>query len=213
MIPDKTILVSIDIVNMYPSIENDSGIAARNALVTKANKSPSTDCIIEGLEICLKCNNSRLGSQNLLQLNGIATGAPNSCSFAVFNIDKNVLQAKRNTYQEMRYFGRYCDDCLVLWTGPLEKLELFLMLLNSIDSNLNKNEKNFVSTTVVGPRKREIGLVVPAKFSAYAADRRIADILSKEILKIKTKYSHFDLQYEEDKKLCKRLYLLEKEKS
>ena len=120
MIPDNTILVSFDIVNMYQI-------------------SPSTDCRIEGLEICLKCNNSRFGSQNLLQLNGTATGAPNSCSYAdlaVFDIDKNVLQAKRNTFQEMRYFGRYRDDCLALWTGPLEKLELFLMFLNSIDSNL-----------------------------------------------------------------------------
>ena len=77
--------------------------------------------------------------QNLLQLNGTATGAPNSCSYAdlaAFNIDKNVLQAKRNTYQEIRYFGRYRDDCLPLWTGSLEKLELFLMILNSLDSNL-----------------------------------------------------------------------------
>ena len=78
---------------------------------------------------------------------------------------------------------------------------------------MQNNEKNFVSATVVGLREREIGLVVPAKFSAYAADRRVADILSKEILKIKTKYSRFDLQYEEDKKLCNRPYLLEKEKS
>ena len=70
---------------------------------------------------------------------------------------------------------------------------------------MQNNEKNFVSVTVVGPRKREIGLVVPAKFSAYAADRRVADILSKEILKIKTKYSHFDLQYEENKKFVKGL--------
>ena len=59
---------------------------------------------------------------------------------------------------------------------------------------MQNNEKNFVSATAVGPRKREIRL-------------------AKEILKIKTKYSHFDLQYEEDKKLCKRPYLLEKEKS
>ena len=103
---------------MYPSIDNDRGIAAvRDALEARANKSPSTDCIIEGLEICLKCNNSKFGSQNLLQLNGTATGAPNSCSYsslAVFDIDKNVLQAKRNTYQEIRYFGRYRDDCLAL---------------------------------------------------------------------------------------------------
>ena len=95
MIPYNTILVSFDIVNMYPSIDNDRGIAAvRNALETRVNKSPSTDCIIEGLEICLKCNNSRF----LLQLNITATGAPKSCSYAdlaVFNIDKNVLQAKK----------------------------------------------------------------------------------------------------------------------
>ena len=121
-------------------MHNDRGIAAvRDALEARANKSPSTDCIIEGLEICLKCNNSKFGSQNLLHLNGTATGAPNSCSYAdlaVFDIDKNVLQAKRNTYQEIRYFGRYHDDCLALWTGSLEKLELFLMFLNSLDSNL-----------------------------------------------------------------------------
>ena len=78
---------------------------------------------------------------------------------------------------------------------------------------MQNNEKNFVSATVVGPRKREIGLVVPAKFSVYAADRRVADILSKQVLKIKTKYYHFDLQYEEDKKLCKRPYSLATEKS
>ena len=35
----------------------------------------------------------------------------------------------------MRHFGRYRDNCLALWTGPLEKLELFLFL-NSKDSNL-----------------------------------------------------------------------------
>ena len=107
--------------------------------MSRAYKSPSTDSIIEGLEIRLKCNNSRFGSQNLLQLNGTVTGAPNSCSYAdlaIFDIDKSVLQTKRNTFQEMRYFGRYNDDCLPLSTGPLEKLELFLILLNSIDSNL-----------------------------------------------------------------------------
>ena len=82
----------------------------------------------------MKCNNSRFGSQNLLQLNGTATGAPNSClhaNLAVFNIDKNVLPVKRNAYQEMRYLSRYRDDCLVLWTSPLKKLELVRMFLIS----------------------------------------------------------------------------------
>ena len=61
--------------------------------------------------------------QDLFALNGKARGVPNSCSYAdlsVFNIDKNILQVKRKTCQEMRYFGWYYDDCLALWTGPLE---------------------------------------------------------------------------------------------
>ena len=122
---------------MYPSIDNDRDIAV--VWNASANKSPSADCIIEGLEIFLKYNNSRFASQNLLQLNGATTGAPNSCSFSdltVFNVDNNISQAKTNAYQEMRHFGWYCDDCLTLWSGPLEKLELFLMFLNSIDFNL-----------------------------------------------------------------------------
>ena len=41
---------------------------------------------------------------------------------------------------------------------------------------LCKTMKKTVSATVVGPRKREIGLVVPAKFSAYTADRRVAQL-------------------------------------
>ena len=36
----------------------------------------------------------------------------------------------------MKYFGQYRDDCLAFWSGPVEKLELFLMLLNPINSNL-----------------------------------------------------------------------------
>ena len=38
-IPDNKVLVSFDIVNMYPIIDNDRGIAAvRNALKTRSNK-------------------------------------------------------------------------------------------------------------------------------------------------------------------------------
>ena len=35
-------------------------------------------------------------------------------ALAVFNIDKNLIQANRKTYQEIRYFGQYRDDYLAL---------------------------------------------------------------------------------------------------
>ena len=125
------------------------------------------------------------------------------------NVEK--LECKKDNREEALSHGKHLvgvfkrDETLVDHV-PIE-------ISRIIDYFMQNNEKNFISATVVGPRKREIGLVVPAKFSAYAADRRVVDILSKEILKIKTKCSQFDLQYEEDKKLCKRPYLLEKEKA
>ena len=55
---DNAILVSFDIVNMFPSIDNNRGVAAvKNALDSQTNLSPSTECTIEALEICLTNNN------------------------------------------------------------------------------------------------------------------------------------------------------------
>ena len=71
---------------------------------------------------------------------------------------------------------------------------------------MESTKENFVSALVVGPRKREVGLVVPAKFSAFTKDERIATILSDEILKIKTKYTHFEMAFEESK-VVKRPFL------
>ena len=65
-------------------------------------KKTKTECVIEGLELCLRNNNSIFSKDNLLQLNG--TGASNSCSYAdiaVLSIDnvvfeKNVKNLLRN---------------------------------------------------------------------------------------------------------------------
>ena len=73
--------MSLDIVNMFPSIDNQRGIqAVQDILNIRAIKKPSTDCVIEGLKLCLYNNNSVFANENLLQTNGTATGAPNSCS-------------------------------------------------------------------------------------------------------------------------------------
>ena len=48
---------------------------------------------------------------------------------------------------------------------------------------------------VVGPRKREVGPVVPVKFTIFTIELRVATILSAKILKIKTRYIHFELSF------------------
>ena len=63
------------------------------------------------------------------------------------------------------------------------------------DYFVKSKEENFVAAVAAGPRKRKVGLVVPANFSAFTDDLRAATVLSAEILKIKKKYSHFELAY------------------
>ena len=125
-------LVSFDIVNMFPSIDNVKGMkAVRSALDSRSELKPSTDCIMEGLEICLYNNNSIFAGENLLQTNGTATGAPNSCSYAdlaVYPIDRAVFNAINSNYTELLYFRRYRDDCSSLWHGSEEKLNEFLKI-------------------------------------------------------------------------------------
>ena len=53
-IPNDSMLISFDIVNMFPSIDNIKGMeAVKMALYSRLSKVPTADCIMEGLQICL----------------------------------------------------------------------------------------------------------------------------------------------------------------
>ena len=54
------VLVSFDVANMLPSIDNGSGIkAVKKVLNGRESKNPPTECTLEALRLlCLVCNNS-----------------------------------------------------------------------------------------------------------------------------------------------------------
>ena len=55
----SAILVSVNVMNMFPSINNNMGIASvRKYLHERECKDFPTDCVIEALELGLSCNNS-----------------------------------------------------------------------------------------------------------------------------------------------------------
>jgi hypothetical protein len=139
-LPENVHILSFDIVNMFPSISNAKGImSVRRALNKRKNKSPSTQCIIEALEISLSCNNSVFNHQHLLQTDGTAMGAPNSCSYAdlaTAEIDEKVQQSQRRRFSELTLYKKYRDDVIALWCGDTKKIDEFFMFLNSIDRHL-----------------------------------------------------------------------------
>ena len=52
-------LVSFDIVNMFPSIDNNSALkAVKRVLNVMQDQFPPTSCMIETLKLGLDCNNS-----------------------------------------------------------------------------------------------------------------------------------------------------------
>ena len=71
----STIPVSFDVVNMFPSIDNNMGIASvRKYLDEREFKDLPTYCVIEAFELSLKFNNSVFINTNYLQTDGTAQG-------------------------------------------------------------------------------------------------------------------------------------------
>ena len=62
-------------------------------------------------------------------------GAANSCSYAdiaIECVDKAVLDNMNTNFKELKYFGRYRDDCFSLWVGDQNRLQVFLDFINCI---------------------------------------------------------------------------------
>ena len=68
---------------------------------------------------------------------------------------------------------------------------------------LNESNENFIEASVSGKRKREIGLVVPAKYVAFTKSKRMANILQSELKNKKGKYGLLTLEI-----ITERIYKL-----
>ena len=106
-----------------------------------------------------------------------------------------VLECKRDTRAEAQEHDSNAIGVYLIsnqketLTGHVP-IELSRLLKNFIEASA----ENKLCARVTGKRKREVGLVVPAKFSALTAELRIARILERELNTKAKKYSHFELK-------------------
>ena len=56
------------------------------------------------------------------------------------------------------------------------------------------NADNLLTATVTERRKREVGLVVLAKFTASTQELKNANILKRELIERTSRYTHFELR-------------------
>ena len=82
-IPEGAILVTPDVLSLYPSIPHETGLnALGEALGNKENKHIATDNLLEMAEFVLKNNYFELNSKIKKQLLGTAIGTKSAPAFA-----------------------------------------------------------------------------------------------------------------------------------
>ena len=131
--PEGTLLVSWDVVSMFPNIDNELGLGAvKRALETRDHLLPSTGCILEAVEICLKCNHSVFDDKFYLQIHGTAMGPKNACSYADLAMGEIDHKAKFCGPIRPSQWWRYRDDIFYLWQQGLSALNSFTDYINSL---------------------------------------------------------------------------------
>ena len=130
---EGTLLVSWDVVSMFPNIDNELGLGAvKRALETRDHLLPSTSCILEAVEICLKCNHSVFDDKFYLQIHGTAMGPKNACSYADLAMGEIDHKAKFCGPIRPSQWWRYRDDIFDLWQQGLSALNSFTDYINSL---------------------------------------------------------------------------------
>ena len=64
---------------------------------------------------------------------------------------------------------------------------------------LNADATNVIKVTITGKRKREVGLVVPAKYACFTRCKRTAKVLDEEIAKMKENFVTLELWHQKKK--------------
>ena len=115
ILTEDSVLVSFDIVNMFPSIRNVSGLeAVSEILENRETNFPPTECILQALKLCLECNNSVFNEKFFLQEDGTAMGPHMSCSYSDIAMYRFDLKALSHT-PKLLCWKRFRDDIFAVW--------------------------------------------------------------------------------------------------
>ena len=134
-IPDSSILVTLDVAALYPSIPINMGLDASRRTFENFrpdnNVKPSNSTLMRFLEAVLRKNNFTFNGNHYLQISGTAIGTMVAPSFG--NRFLNEFEEKYvYTYKKKPLvWYRYIDDVFLVWTFSVDDLREFVDHLNS----------------------------------------------------------------------------------
>ena len=124
----ESVLVSFDIINMFPSIDNKMGInSVIKFLDERSCKDPPTQCVIDALELCLNYIISVFNNTNHIQTDVTAQVSCLYSDIAMAGHDSKTLMYDFPP----KVWKRFRNDVFFVWAH--DKLPSFLHYLNNID--------------------------------------------------------------------------------
>ena len=135
-LPSDVLLVTLDVVSLYPSIPHDFGLCAlKNFLLDRNLPAIVVNGIHNMTEMVLKKNVFEFNSECFLQISGTAIGTKMAPAYA--NIVMSIFERKLLTGSCNKPFVwfRYIDDIFAIWTYGEDKLKDFMLYINSIHSS------------------------------------------------------------------------------
>ena len=136
-IPDNAILVTTDIVGLYPSIPYDIGLRAlKEALDKRKQIKIPTEDLLQMAGFVLKNVFFEFSNQIKQQISGRAIGTKCTPTYACIFIDKVETEFLETQTDKPFWWVRCIEDVFVIWTHGQEKLKVFLKDLNKFHPNL-----------------------------------------------------------------------------
>ena len=135
--PD-TILVSLDIENLYGCIPHEDTLNAAAHYLSKrdSTQNPPNAFLLELLHLVLSRNYMKYDSNWYLQQAGTAMGtatAPSVAGLVVGRWEETVIHDPNNNpyFSKISLYKRYIDDIVIFWEGSEKELMDFVAYINN----------------------------------------------------------------------------------
>ena len=156
-IPHNTIMVTADVVSLYPSITHGADLKAlRKLLDNRENKKISTDDLNKMVEFFLKKNCCEFIGEVKKQIPGTVIGTKFAPPYVIYGSKFTEVETEFLKIQKRKPLAwfRYIDDVFFIWTRAKEKLSFFFESLSKFYPNIkfshevNKESIHFLDLNV-----------------------------------------------------------------
>ena len=120
--PENALLVTADVVGLYPSILHQAGLSAlKEALENRSVKKAPTENLIKKAQFVLKNNLFEFNNKVFQQISGTAIGTKFAPPYACIYIDRNEQYFLETQRLQPLLWLRFIDSTFFIWTHGKRK--------------------------------------------------------------------------------------------